>query len=93
MPVSLELMTKLNDQLRIRVMQLEAKVIELTDVCLDWRDHHDYMAELRANVDRVTEGVELIAPDTLNIGTVAALRDEQDKGKLDPEGLEWEPIE
>jgi len=66
--LELGLLQKVNEQLRIRVMQLEAKVIELTDLCLDWRDHHDYIVELRANVERVC-------------------------GELDPEALEWEPIE
>lgn len=60
MPVSLELLQSLNEQLRIRNKQLEAQVIELTDVCLNWRDHHDYMDKLKADVDRICLTVEAI---------------------------------
>jgi hypothetical protein len=49
----LRLLRALNEQLRAKNEALEAKVTELTGHCIAWRNHHDYMVKLRADVERL----------------------------------------
>ena len=49
----LELLRRLLAAEQAKNVQLEAKVTELTEWCREWREHHDYMVHLRAEVQRL----------------------------------------